>query len=173
MAAGILVRKELRCRKTTPAARWTDDRRATQVSATFWSVQPLEEQRLPPRNNCVECWHSRFSKVVVVSHPGVWPFISRLQQEQKAKHNRLEELLHSQQPPKQRKAGQEAALERIWKKLRDIPVKDFLREIAHQLKQRLRFRTLLLMVQCGCLYSSYRHCKISCFASTFMIVSAS
>ncbi|KAH9372010.1 hypothetical protein HPB48_022854 [Haemaphysalis longicornis] len=88
----------------------------------FWSVQPLVEQGLPRGNNSVESWHSRYSKVVGVSHPGVWPFISRLQQQQAATDDRLRALLRSQQPQRQRKAvlAKEAALERISKNVRDI-----------------------------------------------------
>ncbi|KAH9379284.1 hypothetical protein HPB48_000760 [Haemaphysalis longicornis] len=103
----------------------------------FWSAQPLAEQGLPRGNNSVESWHSRSSKVVGVSHPGVWRFISPLQQEQKATGDRLKARLSSQQPRKQRKAvlAKEAALERISKNVRDMPLNDFFRAIAHQLIQ--------------------------------------
>ncbi|KAH9360273.1 hypothetical protein HPB48_005725 [Haemaphysalis longicornis] len=93
---------------------------------------PVSEQGLPRGNNSVESWHSRFSKVVGASHPGVRRFISRLKQEQQLQTTDWKALLRRQQPPRQRKGvlAREAAIERISNNRRDMPMKDLLRAIA-------------------------------------------
>ncbi|KAG0422543.1 hypothetical protein HPB47_001630 [Ixodes persulcatus] len=69
----------------------------------LWSVHPLMNQGQPRGNNSVESWHARFLKVVGRAHPGIWKFLVCMAAEHKATEDKLERMLRSQEPPRQKK----------------------------------------------------------------------
>ncbi|KAM7310185.1 zinc finger protein Xfin [Ixodes scapularis] len=71
---------------------------------SLWSVQPLMDLGQPRGNNSVEGWHSRFLKLVAGAHPGFWKFLTCIAAEHQLTEDKLEAMLRSQEPPRQKKA---------------------------------------------------------------------
>ncbi|KAM7308638.1 hypothetical protein ISCGN_012272 [Ixodes scapularis] len=71
---------------------------------SLWSVQPLMDLGQPRGNNSVEGWHSRFLKLVGGAHRGFWKFLTCIAAEHQLTEDKLEAMLRSQEPPRQKKA---------------------------------------------------------------------
>ncbi|KAH9373515.1 hypothetical protein HPB48_003467 [Haemaphysalis longicornis] len=102
----------------------------------LWSVDHLIAEGQPRGNNATEGWHSRLLKVVGAAHPGFWRFLCTLQREEAATSDRLEACLRDQQAGRQKKALRlrEEKLMRLCGNRRHMATSDFLRAVAHNLK---------------------------------------
>lgn len=102
----------------------------------FWSCYVVNSKNIPRTQNSAESWHHHINQIINKKTPGFYHLVSELIKETIINDTEIEKLLNGEPPEKKKKKYivKEKRIERILQKKESLSKKNFIKEIAKNLK---------------------------------------